>query len=291
MAACWPLQLPPTPKAVLISLADQANDQGGCWPALQTICERTCLGERAVRNALRWLEQAGLLTCEARRRKSGEMTSNFYTVTPSGFNAAAPAPAAQTRPPTAERSDSSTSASDSIHHRHLVPAAPPAPGAAGTTGTSCPLTVKRKHRTNTPPNPPPGGESGDAKPVGEKRPREAKPQLTLTAWLALCKAKGEDAIPETDAVFSYCDTVGISRELLRLHWGEFKRRRTRQGKRQADWRQTFRNSVEDNWYRLWFIRPGQPAELTTQGHQAKALQEAEALRRAQEREAAEAQPA
>lgn len=286
MAACWPLQIAPTPKAVLISLADQANDQGGCWPALQTICDRTCLGERAVRNALRWLEQAGLLTCETRRRKSGEMTSNFYTVTPGGLMAD---PAAQAEPRATQRAgEVDVVEPASTHHRHIVPAAPPAYGAAGTTGTSCPLTVKRKERTNTPPNPPTlrsGGESADAKAVEGKRVREPRPQLTLTAWLALCKAKGEDAIPESDAVFAYCDTVGISRELLRLQWAEFKRRRTRQGKRQADWRQTFRNSVEDNWYRLWFIRPGQSAELTTQGHQAKALQEAEALQRAQRREA------
>lgn len=34
MSQCWPLQgLSVTQKAVLISLADQANDDGVCWPA------------------------------------------------------------------------------------------------------------------------------------------------------------------------------------------------------------------------------------------------------------------
>jgi len=49
--------MPPTPKAVLISLADNANDAGDCWPALSTICERTCFGRTAVINAIEWLEK------------------------------------------------------------------------------------------------------------------------------------------------------------------------------------------------------------------------------------------
>jgi hypothetical protein len=77
MAACWPLQMSPTQKAVLISLADQANDQGVCWPAISTIGDRTCLSERAVRNALRDLESAGLI--ESQHRGG---TSSCYVITP-----------------------------------------------------------------------------------------------------------------------------------------------------------------------------------------------------------------
>ena len=42
MAACWPLQgMSPAQKAVLISLADQASDDGVCWPGVNTIAART----------------------------------------------------------------------------------------------------------------------------------------------------------------------------------------------------------------------------------------------------------
>lgn len=64
MALCWPLQMPPSPKAVLISLADNANDHGECWPSLSHICERTCLGKTAVINAIKWLESAGLVMAD-----------------------------------------------------------------------------------------------------------------------------------------------------------------------------------------------------------------------------------
>lgn len=78
MAACWPLQMPPTPKAVLISLADNANDQGDCWPSLARICERTCFGKTAVIQAIQWLEENGLLEAD---RANGRHTR--YRVVPS----------------------------------------------------------------------------------------------------------------------------------------------------------------------------------------------------------------
>lgn len=72
MSACWPLQMPPSPKAVLISLADNANDAGVCWPSIPKICERTCLGRTAVINAIKWLEEVGLLTAD---RSNGRHTT------------------------------------------------------------------------------------------------------------------------------------------------------------------------------------------------------------------------
>lgn len=88
MSACWPLQqLSVTQKAVLISLADQANDEGVCWPAIATIGKRCCMSARAVRTAMDHLEAVGILTRERRFN-----SSNVYVVTPAKFNAAAVAP-------------------------------------------------------------------------------------------------------------------------------------------------------------------------------------------------------
>ncbi len=85
MSQCWPLQgLSVTQKAVLISLADQANDDGVCWPAIGTISKRCCMSERAVRTAMDHLEAVGLLSRERRFN-----SSNVYSVTPAKFDAAA----------------------------------------------------------------------------------------------------------------------------------------------------------------------------------------------------------
>ena len=256
MADCWPLQMPPTPKSVLISMADQANDQGVCWPSVATLCERTCFGERAVRMAIRWLEGAGLLRVEI-----GAMRANRYTVTPHQFSRPVDAPPGD--PP-----------------RHDVPpgiSCPPAADApqpardAGEGGTRCPLTVIEPN--SIPPNPPlPLATRGKPGPIETKpkRQRAGSQGLTLSDWLERCKEQGVKPIPAHDPVHGYCERVGISGEILALHWAEFKLRRSEAEKRQADWPRTFRNSVRDNWYRLWYIAAGQPAELTTTGRQALA---------------------
>jgi DNA-binding transcriptional MocR family regulator len=48
--------------AVLRDLADRANESGVCWPSIRTIVADTKFCERAVRNALRQLEQQHLLS-------------------------------------------------------------------------------------------------------------------------------------------------------------------------------------------------------------------------------------
>ena len=90
MAACWPLQMPPTPKAVLISLADNANDHGVCWPSISTICARTCFGKTAVIEAIQWLETAGFLVAD---RENGRHTK--YQIIPAGRDLFSPPVAAK----------------------------------------------------------------------------------------------------------------------------------------------------------------------------------------------------
>lgn len=76
-------------------------------------------------------------------------------------------------------------------------------------------------------------------------------------------------------MFAYCETAGIGEDILGLHWWLFKRRCSETEKRHREWRVSFRNSVESNTYRLWYIKPGQAAQLSTQGLQAQAARAAE----------------
>lgn len=71
MSKCWPLPMSPTQKSVLISLADQANDHGVCWPSIDTISMRTCLSRRTVIDAIAALEAIGHLTP---KRTVGQVT-------------------------------------------------------------------------------------------------------------------------------------------------------------------------------------------------------------------------
>lgn len=80
MAACWPLQMSPAQKSVLVSLADNANDEGVCWPSIAKIGMRTCLSERAVQNAIKWLSSVGLVTVHERAGRS-----SYFTITPAAY--------------------------------------------------------------------------------------------------------------------------------------------------------------------------------------------------------------
>jgi hypothetical protein len=71
----------PTHKFVLVCLADQANEQGYCWPAVCTIAEWTCLSDRTVQRAIRDLCAAGLLSVT---KRSGRST--MYQVHPPQSN-------------------------------------------------------------------------------------------------------------------------------------------------------------------------------------------------------------
>lgn len=134
MAAVWPLQgMSAAQKAVLVSLADQANDDGACWPAVDTIALRTCLSERAVQEALRWLQSTGAVFRQYRENKS-----SVYTVTPQSFDPAK-APSKRDRAKSPRGADGAPPANGAPDARGAPPeaSAPPAdsaPGAAGAPG-------------------------------------------------------------------------------------------------------------------------------------------------------------
>lgn len=62
MSLVWDKPLPIARKMLLLSLADQANDAGQCWPELDDLAARCSMSRRTLFDCLRELEEAGLLT-------------------------------------------------------------------------------------------------------------------------------------------------------------------------------------------------------------------------------------
>lgn len=90
MTTAWTLTgLSSTQKLVLLSLADNANDQGECYPSIRQMVSRTCLSERAVRDAIRILETLGYV-----RSMPRVGTSTIYLLELSQAQSQTPAPAA-----------------------------------------------------------------------------------------------------------------------------------------------------------------------------------------------------
>ena len=66
-------------KLVLVSLADQANSDGRCWPGYGFISKRTGLHRNTVIKSIKQLGENGFLT-KAHREGNGCSKSNMYTL-------------------------------------------------------------------------------------------------------------------------------------------------------------------------------------------------------------------
>jgi DNA-binding transcriptional MocR family regulator len=65
-------------RAVLLVLADRADDSGQCWPSHSTLARESGLARSTVKKVLLQLREAGLIRWEQRRDDSGDLTSNRY---------------------------------------------------------------------------------------------------------------------------------------------------------------------------------------------------------------------
>lgn len=76
----YKMDLPHRAIAVYIYLADRANKDGICWPAIPTISRDLKLSESTVRRALHDLRKQGLLQTDQRFRDNGGTSSLRYTL-------------------------------------------------------------------------------------------------------------------------------------------------------------------------------------------------------------------
>lgn len=108
-------------------------------------------------------------------------------------------------------------------------------------------------------------------------PQPPKGGITFRTWIESIPP-GQDAIPKDHHVFRYAESVKIPIEFLELAWSWFERRYLSVAKKYKDWPKVFRNAVEGNWGRLWWIDNDGNYALTTAGMQLKRSLENDLLR-------------
>lgn len=81
-ASTWAWQQPikGTAKLVLLALADHANDDGKCWPGIETVAKKCGISRIAVINNISKLRKSGFVNSERRYTEEGRRTSNVYTL-------------------------------------------------------------------------------------------------------------------------------------------------------------------------------------------------------------------
>lgn len=82
MTAVFNANIKPTKKLIMLSLADNANDSGICFPTIDNIVKKTSLSRQSVNDNLKALVEDGLLLKKHRNRKNGSRTSNKYLLFP-----------------------------------------------------------------------------------------------------------------------------------------------------------------------------------------------------------------
>lgn len=75
------VQLDSKARLVALTLAGHADRQARCWPSIATLVRETSLSERSVQQAIRRLEDAGLVVRRTRKAANGNQTSNLYVLT------------------------------------------------------------------------------------------------------------------------------------------------------------------------------------------------------------------
>lgn len=110
-----------TDLLLLLALADNANDEGICWPSISTLSQKIRRCHRQTYDHLRRLEEAGAIHRHARRGKP----TIYRVVTPAENRSTA-----ATRSSTPAATRSSTPADHRHHNRNLEPTVkPPLPRA------------------------------------------------------------------------------------------------------------------------------------------------------------------
>jgi hypothetical protein len=174
MTDAWKLTgLSSTQKLVLLSLADNANDQGECYPSVRQMVERTCLSERAVRDAIRSLETIGYV-----RSLPRVGTSTVYVLELSQKDAQTPAAAAPPAPNAGGRQLPPGGAGDAPPPRQQLPPR----GAARAPKPSLNRQLNRQLTVNT--RKKPGAE------IAEMDLPDWMPRKTWAEWVEHRRAVG-----------------------------------------------------------------------------------------------------
>lgn len=224
----------------MLALADWSDDSGRCYPSMAAIAKKVRLSKSQAQRVVHGLIDGGYVKVTANALGGSPTQTRNYRIVLDRLTGSAHA----------------TGSVDATGRTNAAEGSHPCGGRGSAHATQ---TVSEPSTT----------VKVDAQALSSS-PRKLKTkEMTLAQFLDHCKASGEKAIPDNDPVMAYAEKVGISDDMLAVAWSEFKAAYLTVDKRYKDWRQSFRNAVRRNYYKLWFLAEGKRATWTTAGEQAR----------------------
>lgn len=204
----------PLRKMVLMKLADQANDEGKCWPSYESIAHACEISRRSVINHIKWLEENNYLRIE--KRYNDEAKKNYTNV----YHLTIVSGANNSLPPSA--GDSLGSAGDSLG------------------------VVQELHHPSAGAAPEPIIEPINIEPINESIVENKKKKKSETKKTATAKKKPKRDFEQfefSDNQKTKCVEYGINIDSLLT---EFKDYHGARGNQFVDWSQAFNTWINNH---------------------------------------------
>jgi hypothetical protein len=241
---------------MLVVLADYSDDQGNSYPGVASLARKCRMTSRNANYILNALQASGELRV---LKNEGPKGTNRYRIVLAQLGGSNPLKPTSPLKDVSPLKPASLPPEADFTPKFGVPLKP----TSSTPEVGFPKPLK-------PTSPEPSLNRHEPSDIRLTKKRKTEKPKTLADFLVDCGASGEKPIADDDPIFKYGDDVGVNQEMLMVCWNEFKNAYLGKPKTYTDWRAAFRNSVHRNWYKLWFVKAGEPAaQWTTQGEQAK----------------------
>lgn len=269
--------LSPSEKLILLALADRCGADDTAYPSYQTLVDDTGLDRKTIWSALRRLEEAGIISDTGERRGP---TKRVVVWKLNGVRSRHDAQEQSQKRndskngivPKTDRNSSENGTINGSENGTLNSS------KNGTRNLPCEPTKgiyqepERVAREKTPP-PDPDADTVSlrepAPPAPPAKPKTQRNESTFRQWLDVITAKGERPVRDYQALWEYCDRVGIPSDWVAMAWEKFTDRYLHdpqyRNKRYKDWRHVFLNAIRDNWYGLWCVASDGSLALTGKG--------------------------
>ncbi len=232
----------------MLALADWSDDEGRCFPSMSAIAAKTRLSRSQAQRVVHGLIDGGYIQVVGNEFGGAPGMTRQYRIILSSLTGRMGATGSAHATGSADAQDGPHGCADT--------------GRMGATQTVSEPSVNRK-----------GGESpASPSPLSDaNKKKKASSECHFATWEERTKAAGEKLIADYQPLWGYVDRAGIPEDFIALAWEVFKglygNGGAREKKRYRDWRQTFRNAVEQNWFSLWSAN-ADGYRLTSKGEQA-----------------------